>query len=144
WLLFFDSRLSSDGSVSCASCHRPDKAFGDGFSVSTGIGGQKGGRSAPTVINRAYSMAQFWDGRAGSLEDQAKGPIANSIEMTSRKDSAAAHQACVDTLRGIPEYVRRFEQVFGAKAFTIDHVAQAIATFERTVLSGNAPFDKYK
>ena len=144
WLLYFDARLSSDGSVSCATCHRPDKAFTDGAPASIGINGQKGGRSAPTVINRAYSMAQFWDGRADTLEDQAKGPIANPIEMTSRKDSAAAHQACVDTLRGIPGYVKRFEQVFGTKNFTIDHVAQAIATFERTVLSGNAPFDKYK
>ena len=144
WLLYFDARLSSDGSVSCATCHRPDKAFGDGAPVSTGIGGQKGGRSAPTVINRAYSMAQFWDGRAATLEDQAKGPIANPIEMTSRKDNSSAHQACVDTLRGIPGYVKRFEQVFGTKNFTIDHVAQAIATFERTVLSGNAPYDRYK
>jgi len=144
WLLYFDARLSSDGSVSCASCHRPDKAYTDGAAVSTGIGGQKGGRSAPTVINRAYSMAQFWDGRAPTLEEQAKGPIANPIEMTSRRDSTGAHQACVDCLRGIPGYVARFEQVFGTKNFTIDHVAQAIATFERTVLSGNAPYDKYK
>jgi cytochrome c peroxidase len=144
WLLYFDPRLSSDASVSCASCHAPEKAFTDRAPFATGIKGQKGGRSAPTVINRAYSTAQFWDGRAASLEEQAKGPIANPIEMTKEKDAAAAHQACVECLRAIPGYVERFEKVFGTREFTIDHVAQAIATFERTVLSGNAPFDRYK
>src|SRR5581483_8330702 len=144
WLLYFDPRLSSDGTVSCASCHEPAKAFTDGAAVSVGIKGLKGGRSAPTVINRAYSTAQFWDGRAATLEDQAKGPLANPIEMTSEKDAAAAHRTCVERLRAIPGYVSRFEKVFGTKDFTIDHVAQAIATFERTVLSGNAPFDRYK
>src|SRR4051812_49196732 len=72
--LYFDRRLSADDSVSCASCHAPEHGFTDGAPVSTGIKGQKGGRSAPTVINRVYSLAQFWDGRAGSLEEQAKGP----------------------------------------------------------------------
>ncbi|MFN3649018.1 MAG: cytochrome-c peroxidase [Armatimonadota bacterium] len=143
-LLYFDPRLSSDQSVSCASCHAPEFAYTDGKPVSTGIGGQTGGRSAPTVINRAYSTLQFWDGRSPSLEDQAKGPIANSIEMTSHKDAAAAHKACVDCLKGIPGYVQRFKKVFGTEDFDIDHVAKAIATFERTVLSGNAPFDRYK
>src|SRR5688572_14018851 len=113
WLLYFDTRLSSDKSVSCASCHSPEKAFTDASPVSTGIKGQKGGRSAPTVINRAYSLAQFWDGRAATLEDQAKGPIANPIEMTSTPDAAAAHKACVECLRAIPGYVQRFETVFG-------------------------------
>jgi cytochrome c peroxidase len=143
-LLYFDKRLSSDHTVSCASCHEPKHAFGDAAPVSTGIKGQKGGRSAPTVINRAYSTLQFWDGRAASLEDQAKGPIANPIEMTTSKDAAEAHKTCIECLRAIPGYVQRFEKVFGTKNFTIDHVAMAIATFERTVLSGNAPFDKYK
>src|SRR5207247_1000477 len=108
WLLFFDKRLSSDHSVSCATCHSPEHGFTDGSSVSTGIAGQKGGRSAPSVINRAYGLVQFWDGRAGSLEDQAKGPIANSIEMTSHKDASKAHAACVECLRGIKEYRQRF------------------------------------
>src|SRR5262245_56580357 len=143
WLLYFDTRLSSDKSVACATCHSPAKAFTDGASVSTGIKGQKGGRSAPTVINRAYSLAQFWDGRAATLEDQAKGPLANPIEMTHDADAAAAHKTCVERLKAIPGYVQRFEQVFGVKDFTIDHVAMAIATFERTVLSGNAPYDRY-
>ncbi|MCI0377167.1 MAG: c-type cytochrome [Gemmataceae bacterium] len=143
-LLYFDKRLSSDGSVACATCHNPANGFTDGAAVSTGIKGQKGGRSAPTVINRAYSLAQFWDGRAATLEDQAKGPIANPIEMTSDADAAAAHRACVERLRAVPGYVERFDKVFGTREFTIDHVAKAIATFERTVLSGNAPFDRYK
>jgi cytochrome c peroxidase len=144
WLLYFDTRLSSDKSVSCASCHSPEKGFTDGAPVSTGIKGQKGGRSAPTVINRAYSLVQFWDGRAATLEHQAKGPIANPIEMTMAPDAAAAHKACVECLRAIPGYVQRFEKIFGTKDFTIDHVAMAIATFERTVLSGNSPWDKHK
>jgi len=141
-LLFFDKRMSSDQSVGCASCHAPEHAFGDSQPVATGIGGQKGGRSAPTVINRAYSTFQFWDGRASSLEDQAKGPLANPLEMTSYKDADQAHKACVTCLKGIPGYVARFKKVFGTEDFTIDHVTKAIATFERTVLSGDAPFDR--
>lgn len=144
WLLYYDKRLSSDQSVSCASCHAPEAGFTDGKPVSTGIKGQTGGRSAPTVINRAFSTLQFWDGRAVSLEDQAKGPLANSIEMTLEKDAAAAHKACVACLKGIPGYVQRFKKVFGTEDFDIDHVAKAIATFERTVLSGNAPYDRYE
>ena len=142
-LLYFDKRLSSDGTISCASCHAPEHAFTDAAPVSTGISGQKGGRSAPTVINRAYSTAQFWDGRAASLEEQAKGPIANPLEMTAQKKADEAHEACVQCLRAIPGYVRRFEKVFGTNALTIDHVAQAIATFERTIYSGNSPYDRY-
>ena len=144
WLLFFDPRVSSDQSVSCASCHAPKFAFTDGQPVSTGISGQKGGRSAPSVINRAYGALQFWDGRASSLEDQAKGPIANPIEMTTHKDASMAHKACVDCLRGIEGYRKRFKKVFGTEEFTIEHVAQAIATFERCVLSGNSAFDRFK
>jgi cytochrome c peroxidase len=144
WLLFFDNRLSTDGSVSCASCHSPDHAFGDGQPVSTGIKGQKGGRSAPSVINRAYGALQFWDGRASSLEDQAKGPIANPIEMTAEKDATKAHATCVERLRQVAEYRQRFKKAFDTEDFTIEHVAQAIATFERMVLSGNSAFDRFK
>ena len=94
--LYFDKRLSFDGSVSCASCHSPQFGFADGSPVSSGIKGQKGGRSAPTVINRAWSLAQFWDGRAPSLEAQAVGPMANPIEMGN------THAALVQTLRAFP------------------------------------------
>ncbi|MCC6362085.1 MAG: c-type cytochrome [Bryobacterales bacterium] len=137
-LLYFDKRLSADNSVSCASCHAPERAYTDGAPVSTGIKGQKGGRSAPTVINRAYSLAQFWDGRANSLEAQAVGPMANPIEMGN------THAAVVSTLKGIAGYRAMFAKAFGTEDFTIDHVAKAIATFERTVLSGNSAYDRYK
>lgn len=137
-LLYFDTRLSKDNTVSCATCHSPKFGYTDGLPVSTGIKGQKGGRSAPTVINRAYSLAQFWDGRAATLEDQAKGPIENPIEM------GETHNAVISKLRGIAGYRKLFLNVFGTEDFTIDHVAKAIATFERTVLSGNAPYDRYR
>jgi len=137
-LLYFDPRLSGDGTVSCASCHSPAHAFTDGQAVSSGVRGQKGGRSAPTVINRAWSLAQFWDGRAPTLEEQAKGPMANPIEMANTHDNVAA------TVKGIAGYRTRFRAVFGTEGITIDHVAKAIATFERTVVSGDSPYDRFK
>jgi cytochrome c peroxidase len=144
WLLFFDRRLSSDGTVSCASCHRPEKAFTDGAAVSTGIGGRKGRRSAPSLVNRAYSVSQFWDGSAASLEEQVRRPLANPLEMTRHLDTAAAHQSCVERVASVPGYVQRFEQVFGPRSITMENIARAIATFERTILSGNAPYDRYE
>lgn len=137
-LLYYDKRISADGTLSCASCHDPKKGFTDQAAVSTGIRGQKGGVSAPTVINRAFSMAQFWDGRAGSLEAQAIGPMANPIEMGN------SHATVVTTLRGIPGYGKHFQAAFGSPEVNLDRVAKAIATFERTVLSGNAPYDRYR
>ena len=136
--LYFDKRLSADGSLACASCHAPEFGFTDGAPVSTGIKAQKGGRSAPTVINRAYSLAQFWDGRAGSLEEQAKGPMENPIEMGN------THVAIVAKLQGVPGYRPLFLKAYGSETIDIDRVTKAIATFERTVLSGNAPYDRYK
>jgi cytochrome c peroxidase len=144
WLLYFDKRLSGDETVSCASCHAVEKAFTDGQAVSIGIKGQKGGRSAPTVINRAYSTLQFWDGRADSLEEQAKGPIANPIEMTLEKEADAAHKGRIAALKAVPGYAKRFKEAFETDDVNIDHVAKAIATFERTVYSANAPFDRYQ
>ena len=137
-LLYFDRRLSLDGTVSCATCHHPKFAFTDGSAVSTGIKGQKGGRSAPTVFNRAYSLAQFWDGRAATLEAQAIGPMANPIEMGN------THAGLVANLKKIPGYKALFKNVFGTEEFTIEHVGMAIATYERTVLSGNSPYDRFK
>jgi cytochrome c peroxidase len=137
-LLYFDTRLSADGTISCSSCHKPEFAFTDGAATSTGIRGQKGNRSAPTIINRAYSMGQFWDGRAATLEDQAKGPMANPIEMGHSTDGIVA------ALKAIPGYRVRFKQVFGTEDITIDHVAKAITTFERTILSGNSPYDRFR
>lgn len=137
-LLYFDKRLSADGTVACATCHDPKHGFTDAAAVSTGIKGQKGNRSAPTVINRAYSLAQFWDGRAATLEDQAKGPIANSVEMGN------THEAMTASLSRIQGYRPLFKKAFDSEEITIDRVAQSIATFERTVLSGNSPYDRYK
>lgn len=138
YLLYFDPRLSADGTVSCASCHHPKFGFTDGKSLPTGIKNQIVPRHSPTVLNRAYSVEQFWDGRAPTLEEQAKGPIANPLEMGHTLD------ACVQCLRAIKGYRERFKQVFGTEEFTIDHIAKAIATFERTVLSGNSPYDRFK
>src|SRR5882762_9092867 len=137
-LLYFDPRLSADGTVSCATCHNPKYAFTDGAAVSTGIRGQKGNRSAPTVINRAYSLAQFWDGRAPTLEEQAKGPMANPIEMGS------THIGIVENLKKIQGYRTLFTTAFGTDDITIDRAAQAITTFERTIMSGNSPYDRYR
>ena len=136
--LYFDKRLSSDGTVSCATCHDPKYGYTDGAPVSTGIRGQKGSRSAPTVINRAFSLAQFWDGRAATIEEQAKGPIANPIEMGNTHEAAAA------AIAKIQGYRPMFVKAFGSDPVDIDRIAMAIATFERTVLSGNAPYDRYK
>lgn len=135
--LFFEKRLSKDDTVSCASCHDPNKGYSNGARFATGVGGAMGGRSAPSVINAAYYRQQFWDGRAKSLEDQALGPIANPIEMALEIDDA------VKKLNGIKGYRDQFQKVFGTDA-SADGIAKAIAAFERTVLSGNAPFDKFK
>lgn len=135
--LYFDTRLSVDNTVACASCHSPRLGFTDGAAVSTGMGGQKGGRSAPTTINRIFSTVQFWDGRAATLEEQAKGPIANPIEM------GMTHEMAVDRIRRIPRYVSQVREVFGTDAVTIDHIAKAIAAYERTLISGNSPFDRF-
>ncbi|MDR3620788.1 MAG: cytochrome c peroxidase [Paludisphaera borealis] len=136
--LYFDPRLSGNGEVSCATCHNPDKGWADGGKVSTGIHGQTGNRSAPTVFNTAYGKSMFWDGRSPSLEGQAQGPIVNPIEMGMPK-----HENVVRKIREIPGYNEQFEKVFGTKP-TLDGIAKAIATFERVAaLSGNSKFDKY-
>jgi cytochrome c peroxidase len=137
-LLFFDSRLSADFSLTCASCHSPRLGFSDGAAVSTGIRGQKGTRRAPTVLNSAYNLALFWDGRALTLEEQVKGPVANPIEM------GASHEVVANRLQSIASYRTLFERAFGSGDIDIDRVGKAIATFERTILSGNSPYDRYQ
>jgi len=136
-MLYFDKRLSADNSVACASCHDPKFGFTDGKPVSTGIKGQQGGRSAPTVINRLFSDAQFWDGRAADLEAQALGPIQNPIEMGNTLE------ATVKKLQAIKGYRAAFQRAFGTEV-TEDGIAKAIASFERTVLSGNSAYDRFK
>ncbi len=135
--LFYEKRLSKDATVSCATCHAPDKGFADPRKVSEGVGGKKGARNAPTVLNAVFNEFQFWDGRAPSLEEQSKGPMTNPVEM-----AFDSHEDVVKTLRAIPEYDQQFRKVFGHDP-TIDDIAMAIATFERTVVSGNSPFDRF-
>lgn len=136
--LYFDPRVSLDGTVSCATCHNPEKGWTDQLRTSVGIDGQTGARNAPTVLNTAYGKIMFWDGRAPSLEGQAQGPIQNSIEMGKQ-----SYQEIVERLRTIPGYREPFRKVFGTDV-TLDGMAKAIATFERTALSGNSQYDQYQ
>jgi cytochrome c peroxidase len=138
--LYYDTRLSADNTVSCATCHRPENAFSEPTPVSTGIRGQKGNRKAPTFINAAWALFPhtFWDGRAASLEDQALGPVANPIEMGN------THDAMIQTIQGIEGYARYFEEAFGSPEITTDRIAKAIADYERTRMSGNSPYDRWK
>ena len=136
--LYFEKRLSSDNTFSCGSCHSPYIRFADGLKVASGVGAQQGTRNTPTVLNAAYSLTQFWDGRAASLEQQAGMPIANPIEMN------LPHEVCVTKLSADPTYQQEFVKVFGPGAITMDKLQKAIASFERTLLSGNAPFDRYQ
>ena len=137
-LLFFDKRLSQDNTIACANCHLAKFAFTDGKPVSTGIRGQKGGRSAPASINRVFSSAQFWDGRAATLEAQSVGPFTNPIEH-----GFANYDVMMAKMMKIPGYRKLFMQVFGEDKITIDNVGKAIASFQRTVLSGNSPADRF-
>jgi cytochrome c peroxidase len=138
--LFFDTRLSGDNTLSCASCHEPEHAFSQLTPNSTGIHGQHGARKAPSFVNLAWTIYPnfFWDGRASSLEDQALGPIANPIEMGS------THESMVKTLGGIQGYRPYFKEAFGSEEITKERVAQAIADYERTRMSGNSPVDRWK
>ncbi len=137
--LYFEKRLSVDNTVSCATCHDPRFAFTDGKPVSEGVGGKKGARNAPTVLNAMFHEEQFWDGRVKTLEEQVLQPLINPVEM-----AMPSHDAVVAKIRGIPEYVRRFQEVFGGpNPVTIENIAKAIAAFERTLLSGDSPFDRF-
>jgi cytochrome c peroxidase len=135
--LFFDGRLSADGTVACATCHDPDKGFTDGKATSVGIKQQVGHRNAPTVLNALYNDTQFWDGRAHLLEDQAKLPITNPIEMGQPNLDAA-----VAAVAKIPEYRDAFQKIFGHAA-NGDDLARAIAAYERTQIAFDAPFDRF-
>lgn len=142
-LLYFDKRLSSDGTVSCATCHAISHAFTDNLPVSEGIMGRKGSRNAPTVINSAYERLLFWDGRAASLEEQCKGPLSNPKEMTKDTDPHLAHMECEKRIQEIPGYRALFKSVFGNEECRMEDIAKAVATYERTVLSGESPYDLY-
>ena len=133
--LFFDPRLSKSGFISCNSCHNLSMGGTDNIKTSIGHNWQQGPINSPTVLNSSLNMAQFWDGRAASLKEQAGGPIANPGEM------AFTHELAVDVLQSIPGYVNDFAVVFGKEALNIDMVTDAIAAFEETLVTPNSDFD---
>ncbi len=136
-LLFFDKRLSKNDTIACASCHLPAKAFADGMPVSTGINKLKGGRSAPASINRVFSKGQFWDGRADTLEDQSIGPFVSPVEH-----GFINHNELVAKIKKFAGYRQLFQDVFG-REIAIEDIGKAIASFQRTILSGNSAVDKF-
>jgi cytochrome c peroxidase len=138
-MLFFDPRLSSNGTVSCFSCHNVMEGGDDHRPTSIGVHGQAGGRNAPSVWNAAFQSVQFWDGRAATLEDQAKGPPANPIEMGMSDLDAVSLR-----IEKIPGYKHYFDKAFGkGDNINIDNIAKAIAAYERTLITPNSPYDRY-
>lgn len=136
-MLFFDPRLSKSGFISCNSCHNLSMGGSDNLPSSIGHKWHQGPINAPTVLNSSMNLAQFWDGRAKDLKDQAGGPIANPGEM------AFSHALTVDVLRSIPQYRTRFKQVFGSDQINIGMVTDAIAAFEETLVTPDSRFDKW-
>lgn len=138
--LFFDKNLSYNNEVSCASCHALEPGVGiDGLSTSVGIHQQRGNRNAPTVWNAAYQAVLFWDGRAASLEEQAKGPLLNPLEM-----GMPSFEAVVERVAAKPEYIAAFAHVFGTKQpISIEQIAAAIAAYERTLVTPDTAYDRF-
>ena len=135
--LYFDPRLSKSGFISCNSCHNLSMGGTDNIPTSIGHGWHQGPINAPTVLNSSYNLAQFWDGRAADLKEQAGGPIANPGEM------ASTHALAVEVLESIPQYVREFRLAFGSDGIDIDKVTTAIAEFEKTLVTPNSRFDQW-
>ena len=135
-MLFFDPRLSGDNKISCATCHMPDKAYGDGLARSPGVGGELTERNTQTCLNVGFFKTFFWDGRAASLEEQALVPIQSSVEMNQNLDDLEAE------LTAIAGYVTRFNEVFGSKPDR-DGIAKALAAFQRTLVTEPSPFDRF-
>ncbi len=135
--LFFEKMFSRDGSISCASCHDPKFGMADPRPVSLGVHDLKGTRNAPTVLNSAYNASQFWDGRAATLEDQAAGPVGNPVEFIHSLTGVERR------LAASPKYVQLFEKAWGPGPITYEMAAKSIASYERTLVSGNSPFDRY-
>lgn len=133
--LFFDPRLSRSGFISCNSCHNLSMGGSDNLPTSIGHNWQQGPINSPTVLNSSMNLAQFWDGRAANLQEQAAGPIANPVEM------AFSHSLAIDVLRSIPQYVAEFNKIYGSSQITLDQVTNAIAAFEETLVTPNARFD---
>ncbi len=136
-MLFFDPRLSKSGFISCNSCHNLSMGGTDNLQTSVGHNWQQGPINSPTVLNSSLNLAQFWDGRAKDLKEQAGGPIANPAEM------AFTHELAVGVLRSIPQYRDRFKQVYGSDKIDIDKVTDAIAAFEETLVTPDSRFDQW-
>ncbi len=136
--LFFDKRLSADGTVNCGMCHRPDMAFADPSPVSSGIGGAKGKFNAPSVLNLQRAKRFFWNGRDASLEQQAEGPLLNAIEMGNRKEDLE------DRLSLIPEYQLSFKRSLGDSRITLDRITKTIAAYELTLKSTLSLYDDWR
>ncbi len=134
--LFFDTRLSTDDTISCQSCHNIMDGGADYFAFSVGVNGRKGAMNSPTVFNSRYNIAQFWDGRAADLQEQAKGPILNHVEMASSEDEVVAK------LLKDQEYVNSFAKLYG-DGITLSNIADSIAEFEKTLITPNSKFDKF-
>lgn len=132
--LFFDPRLSRSGFISCNSCHNLSMGGSDNLPTSIGHNWQEGPINSPTVLNSSMNLAQFWDGRAADLQEQAAGPIANPMEM------AFSHSLAIDVLRSIPQYVAEFNKIYGSDDITLDQVTNAIAAFEETLVTPNSRF----
>lgn len=137
-MLYFDPRLSLDNTVSCNTCHDATKSGTDNLKVSKGVAGKEGGRNSPTVWNSAFLSVQFWDGRAPTLEEQAKGPLVNPVEMAMEN-----HGVVVERVAKLKGYRDQFDKVFGKNSVNIDNIAKAIAAYERTLITPNSPFDRH-
>ena len=135
--LFFDPGLSRDGTISCASCHQPEKAFTDGRALAVGIEQRVGRRNVPTLLNGAYGKTMFWDGRAASLEEQALVPLTHPNEMDN------SLEGIVERLREDGVYPGLFEPAFGSAEVTPRRIAQALASYQRALVAGDSPFDRY-
>jgi cytochrome c peroxidase len=138
-LLYFDTRFSKDMTIACASCHNPFHGFADPAPTSLGVGRKLGGRNSPTVINRLFSAEQFWDGRAKDLEHQAHGPLTNPIEMAMGSDAEV-----VERVKAVKGYAPLFKKAFGDDPIDLDRMGKAIAAYERTVVAGDSPYDRYQ
>ncbi len=135
--LFFDPKLSVSGQIACASCHEPQLGWGDGKRFSNGDVRKEGKRNAQTIMNIAYADKMFWDGRAADIEDQIHFPVEDPLEMNTPQEVA------MERISKLPEYKEEFKKVFGTEEITFEKIALAIATFERTVISGRTKFDKF-
>lgn len=136
-LLFFDVRLSTSNAISCATCHNPQKGWSDGIDRGMGHDNKQGGRNTPSILNTAYQMHQFWDGRAKTLEEQALGPIQADVEMNMNLDTLVSK---ISTVKG---YQDLFAIAYPNEGISKETIAKAIASFERTIVASDAPFDKY-